>query len=266
MQEVNGNIRVVIADDEFYGREVIKTCLHKYQDAEIVGEANNGEEALNKVLQLCPDLLILDVQMPGYTGFEVIEQIKKKGARQPVIIFITAYDHYAQKAFDANAVDYLLKPFDQERFDLAFSKAILLNERKNHRESAEHDLIGKSNDVKGFSKGYLSRVIVKETKRIFYVKTDEIYWFEASGDYVILHTETKSHLINYRLHELEEKLNQEKFVRIHRSTIVNVDFIQEFEPHFNGEYFITLQNKTRLKMSRTFREGLKTHFADLFDL
>ncbi len=95
---------------------------------------------------------------------------------------------------------------------------------------------------------------------------DDTYWFEASGDYVILHTETTSHLINYRLHELEEKLYPGKFVRIHRSSIVNIDIIQEFEPHFNGEYFITLKNKTRLKMSRTFREGLKTHFADLFDL
>jgi len=262
--DVNNKIRVVIADDEFHGREAVKVHLLEYASAEIVGEARNGEEAVAMVISLKPDLLFLDIQMPGYTGLEVVQQIKD--AHRPVIIFITAYDQYALKAFEANAVDYLLKPFDKERFDGAFNKASLLIGRKNQNEIFNKLIsIYNKSGIENSGEKYLTRILIKETKRIFFVKINEVYWFEASGDYVTLHTATKNHLINYRLNELEEKLNPEKFVRIHRSTIINVDFILEFEPHFNGEYFITLENKARLKMSRTFRDGLKTLFADLFE-
>ncbi len=263
MQEVNGRIKVVIADDESHGRESIKICLTEHTSIELVGEARNGEEAVPMILALKPDLLFLDIQMPGLNGLEVIQHIKDYC--HPVIIFTTAYDQYALQAFDANAVDYLLKPFDEHRFESALNKALLIIDKKNQSE-----LFGKLVSIYNgsLSKGssdFIYRILIKETKRVFFIKVEDVYWFEASGDYVILHTETKSHLVSYRLHELEEKLNPDKFVRIHRSTIINVDFIQEFEPHFNGEYFITLQNKTRLKMSRTFRDGLKTHFADLFE-
>lgn len=250
-------IRIVVADDELYVRKIVKKYLRKHASIDVIGEAANGLKAMELITQLKPDLVFLAMQMPVYTGLEVVSKLKD--CSPPLFIFTAASNEYAVSAFDVNAVDFLLKPFNQQRLDFAFNKAeALLRARNQNVFSYQPDKVNEKPK-------FLHRILIKEIKRMFFIATAAIYWFEASGDYVMLHTESKSHLLKYGLNELEQKLSPDKFVRIHRSTIINVDFIQEFEPHFNGEYFITLQNKTRLKMSRTFRDGLKTHFADLFE-
>jgi two-component system LytT family response regulator len=203
--------------------------------------------------------------MPGFNGIDVLHKLGDD--YRPAIIFTTAYEQYAVKAFEVKAIDYLLKPFDRTRFDEAFSRA---HEYIQNKESDFNQLIKKLRDSfvhlqQSNKEDHLTRILIKETKKIFFVKTNEVYWFEASGDYVTVHLEKKSHLINQSLNSLETHLNSSDFVRIHRSYIVNVNYIAEFEPHFNSEYFITLKNNARLKLSRTYRDRLGFLFTDLFD-
>lgn len=250
---MNSRVRVVVADDEFFGRQVVKEFLKDDDRIEIAAEAATGEKTIEAILNFKPDILFLDIQMPEPSGLDLIKEIEPD--QRPIVIFTTAHDQYAIKAFEVGAVDYLLKPFDQSRFDVALTKALeLVNLRKMN---------GQGQPVQQPGEGHLARILIKEPKRIYFIKAEDIYWFEASGDYVILHTESKSHLINYSLTELEQRLNPENFVRIHRSTIVNVSVISEFEPYFNGEYFITLKNKTKVKLSRTYRDKLKVLFSDI---
>ncbi len=261
-------IKILIADDEYFAREVIKTYLKEKESQHTlqIEEATSGAEALDKIVELKPDLLFLDVQMPELTGMDVLREINPLGYR-PAIIFTTAFEQYALKAFEVKAIDYLLKPFDQSRFNDAFSKALEYTESKNNDVN---QLVKKLQDsyeqLQQTNKAdHLTRILVKEPKRMFFVKTNEVYWFEASGDYVVLHLEKKSHLISQSLNQLEAHLNSGEFVRIHRSYIVNVNYITEFEPHFNSEYYITLKNGARLKLSRTYRNRLGFLFADIFN-
>jgi len=212
-------LKVLVVDDEYFGREIIKTYLKDFSFVEMIAEASNGKEALDKINELKPDLLFLDIQMPVLNGLDVIHEIDP--SFQPAIIFITAYEQYAVKAFELNVVDYLLKPFDQSRFEKALNKAL---ERIQTKQNEVGQIVKKLHDsydyLRQSSKSeQLTRILVKESKKMFFIKTEEVFWFEASGDYVIVHLEKKSHLISQSLNQLEAHLDINDFARIHRSYI-----------------------------------------------
>jgi two-component system, LytTR family, response regulator len=250
------NIRAIIADDEKFAREAVRTFLKKHKHIDLIAECANGIDTVNAVNSLTPDLLFLDIQMPGLNGFEVIKELDD--STRPIIVFTTAYDKFALKAFEVSVIDYLLKPFDQDRFDQSLIKACSYLEGVRHMNSDQG--IEKLLEVYTPEKPkneLISRLLVREARKLLLVDVTDILWFEASGDYVIIHLNKKKHLLNDSLNKLETKLNPSLFVRIHRSAIVNVNYIQEFYPHTNGEYFITLGNGTRLKLSRTYKKSAK---------
>jgi two-component system, LytTR family, response regulator len=249
-------LKILIADDEYFAREVIKTYLTNHESVELT-EASSGKETVNKIIETKPDLLFLDVQMPELNGIEVLNTINP--SYRPAIIFTTAFQEYAVKAFELNATDYLLKPFDRVRFDASLAKAIAQIGRKERIADVATKNLQDSHEILQQSEGSLTRILVKEPKKMFFVKIKDVFWFEASGDYITIHLEKRSHLISQSLNHLESCLNTNDFVRVHRSYIVNVHHIAEFEPH------ITLTNSTRLKLSRTYRDRLGFLFADLFD-
>lgn len=252
---------VAIVDDERLARQAIRGYLSGFKDFEVIAECSNGLEAVTTVDQLKPDLLFLDIQMPQFSGFEVLKLLRNP---PPAVIFVTAYDSYALDAFDVSAVDYLLKPFDKERFDASVTKAMRYLSNGHHTGLEERiSQMLKKYDEEHRRNGAVQRILIKESKRIFFLKLEQIYWFEASGDYVIVHTENKSHLINESLIHLEKKLDPEQFIRIHRSSMINADYIQEFEPHFNGEFYVTLKNQTKLKLSRTYRDNVRFLFGEV---
>ncbi|MBV9958100.1 MAG: response regulator transcription factor [Acidobacteria bacterium] len=250
-------IRTLIVDDEPLARERIKRYLGAEGDIEVIGECANGRDAVKAVGELAPDLLFLDIQMPELDGFGVLEAI---GPQQvPAIIFVTAYDKYALRAFDVHALDYLLKPFNRDRFGRALQRA---------REQLEHDKLGQLDqrllslleDLKTEHK-YLDRLVVRSVGRVFFLKTDEIDWIEAAGNYVRLHVGREAHLLRETMNRLEAKLNPDKFLRIHRSTLVHIDRIKELQPLFSGDYTVILRDGRQLTLSRSYRDKL----LELFD-
>ena len=255
-------IRTLIVDDEPLGRGGINARLKHEPDIEIVGECENGRLAIEALRTLKPDLLFLDVQMPGLSGFDVLAQIKSDSL--PVIIFVTAYDKYALRAFDVHALDYLLKPIDDERFKLAIDRARAHLQQKSQSVLGQQIaalLSGLPKDAPPSEPKQLDRFIIKSGGRISFVKAEEVDWIEAVGDYVRLHTGMQGHLVRETMTALEAKLDA-CFLRIHRSLIVNTERIKELHPHFNGEYIIILHNGTELKSSRSYRERLRSYFGD----
>ncbi len=245
--------RVLIVDDEPLARERIRTLLSEDAGFEIAGEAGDGATAAQAIAALNPDLVFLDVQMPGADGFDVIDAV---GAdKMPFVVFVTAYDRYALKAFDVHALDYLLKPFDRERFRQALLRANQQIARNNGGE-IEKRLAAIVNDLRP-AKGKTDRFVVKSGGRIFFVRTSEIDWIEAAGNYVKLHVGNDSHLIRETMNAVEGKLSSDMFVRIHRCHIVNIEQVRELQPWFNGEYVVFLKNGTRLTLSRGYRERLQ---------
>ena len=254
-------IRVMIVDDEPPARRNLRALLARVDDVEIVKESGSGRDALSSIRSLEPDLVFLDVQMPEMDGFEVLEQLTDQPL--PVIIFVTAYDQYALKAFEVHALDYLLKPFDDARFHKALSQARLHLEQQNAGELGRKLLTlmeGReiSSDVP--PSRFPSRLMVKTAGRVLFIRTAEIEWIEAYDNYVRLHVAGKAHLLRQTMAELETALNPRQFARIHRSTIVNLDQIKEMHPHFN-EHIVTLYDGTELKMSRTRKESLEQWFG-----
>lgn len=255
--ETSKKIRALIIDDEILAREKIRTLISKDKDFEIAGECKDAFDGLNKIKNLKPDLIFLDIQMPGMDGFEMLKSLKAK--LKPVIIFTTAYDKYALKAFDYYALDYLLKPFDKERFQKSIDKAKV--HLKNNSDDDTIKVLNLLEDIK-LSKGlpegkkYLQRMIIKSSGRIFFLKTEEINWIEASGNYLRIHVKDESHLIRETMNAIEKKLNPEIFVRIHRSVIVNIDCIKEIEPWFNGECVVYLKNGVKLNSSKSYKGNL----------
>jgi two-component system LytT family response regulator len=200
-----------------------------------------------------PDLVFLDVEMPGANGFDVIEAI---GAdRMPFVVFVTAYDKYAIKAFDVHAVDYLLKPFDRDRFHQALARARQQLEQRSGGE-LERRLLALVQDLKPAHQK-LERFVIKSGGRVFFVRAEEIDWIEAAGNYVKLHVGAEAHLFRETMNTLEARLNPDTFYRIHRSHIVNIERVRELQPWFNGEYVVFLKNGTRLTLSRGYREKLQ---------
>jgi len=245
--------RVLIVDDEPLARERIRTLLSEDTGFEVAGEAGDGATAAQAIAALNPDLVFLDVQMPGGDGFDVIDAV---GAdKMPFVVFVTAYDRYALRAFDVHALDYLLKPFDRDRFRQALVRA---NQQLDKSKSGEIEkrLAAIVNDLRP-AKGKTDRFVVKSGGRIFFVRTAEIDWIEAAGNYVKLHVGNDSHLIRETMTNVEAKLSPDTFVRIHRCHIVNIEQVRELQPWFNGEYVVFLKNGTRLTLSRGYRERLQ---------
>jgi len=246
-------ITTLIVDDEPLGRERIRTLLAADPDFEVVGESSDGRQAVASIAKLKPKLLFLDVQMPEMNGFDVLEAIA--GAEMPVVIFVTAYDHYAVKAFQVHALDYLLKSFDRERFSQAVGRA-KAEISKGREHGFDERLLALLEDLQE-QRGKPERLVVRSGGRIFFLRVEEIDWIEAADNYVCLHVGRASHLLRSTLASIEERLDSRKFLRIHRSTIVNLDRVLELSPLFHGDYTVHLRDGTELLLSRGYREKLQ---------
>ena len=286
------SVRVLIVDDEALARQRVRRLLQSEADVEVVGEAETGRDAVRLIHELQPDLVCLDVQMPELDGFGVLRELE--GGRVPMVLFITAYDEHAQRAFDVHAVDYVLKPVDADRFRAAFERA---RTQRAHAVAAERlgELLetvrrladGRVPAEMGASNGngahygngtngghasngfngnggapqggsrYASRILVKQDGRMFFVKTTEIDWIEADRNYVRLHVGKTAHTIRERISHLEETLDPRLFARIHRSTIVNLNRVREMQQWFSGDYVVILEDGTRLRLSRHYRDRVE---------
>ena len=286
-------VRVLIVDDESLARQRVRRLVQSEADVEVVGEAGSGHEAVALIRELRPDLVCLDVQMPGLDGFGVVRELD--GGHVPMVLFVTAYDEHAQRAFDVHAVDYVLKPVDEDRFKAAFDKA-----RKQRANAVAAERLGElletvrrlangsaamaelRGDVAGGGMGsgllaangnvnaapsavgagsangrFACRILVKQDGRMFFVKTTDIDWIEADRNYVRLHVGKTAHTIRERISHLEETLDPRVFARIHRSTIVNLNRVREMQQWFSGDYVVVLEDGTRLRLSRHYRDRVE---------
>jgi two-component system LytT family response regulator len=242
-------IRVLIVDDEPIARRGIVQQLKGEQEIEIVGECADGMEAVDAIKTKSPDLVFLDVQMPEMDGFEVIEAVGVE--RMPRVIFVTAYDQYTLRAFEVHALDYLLKPFDRDRFVNA------LNHAKSSLQRGEFNrqLIRLLDDRLAARKP-LERLVIKSGGRIYFLNVEEVDWIEAADNYVELHVGRESHLLRETISGLAARLDPARFLRIRHSTIVNIERVKELRPLFRGEYLIVLRDGTELTSSRRYRKNL----------
>lgn len=246
------SIRTIIVDDMELAREQIKFLLDD-REIKIVAECENGREAIKMIQDIKPDLVFLDVQMPKIGGFDVIETIGAE--KMPTVIFVTAYDEFALRAFEVNAIDYLLKPFDEERLAKAVARAKREIKREMPLAKIEDRLRKLLKEVKTEPQ-YMRRIPVKSARGTLLVLTEEIDWITTAGHYVELHTASGTYLIREKLSQLEAKLDPKFFARIHRSTIVNIDRIKSFHPLVNNDRLIILKNGQKLNLSRTYYENL----------
>jgi two-component system LytT family response regulator len=241
-------IRTLIVDDEPLARERLRTLLQHESDVQIIGESGDGRQAVTAITADAPDLVFLDIQMPVLDGFGVLQALEDRPL--PAIIFVTAYDQYALRAFDVHALDYLLKPFTARRFQKALQRARdELQREEGQTSSLEKRLMNLLDDLNG-EKKHPKRLVVKASGRVYFLKVDEIDWIEAEGNYVRLHVGANSHLLRETMKGMEAALDPDRFIRIHRSTIVNTERIRELQPLFHGEYAVILQDSTRLVASR----------------
>ena len=248
-----GPIRALVVDDEPLARERLTTLLRDVPDVECVGECGDGRAALAALEEERPDLLFLDVQMPELGGFEVLDAIEPE--RMPVVIFVTAYDDYALRAFDAHAVDYLLKPFDRERFDWALRRArtMIAADRGNELAERLRSLLA---EVRPTARR-LIRIPVRSGGNVVFLRAEEIEWIEGAGNYVRLHAGDRSHLIRATLRGLEERLDPDRFVRVHRSAIVNLDHVRALQPWFHGDYVVIMESGARVNTGRTYQPAIR---------
>jgi two-component system LytT family response regulator len=246
-------IKTAIVDDEPLARERLAALLGSEPDIEIVAQCRDGEEAVTAIQDYAPDLMFLDIQMPQMNGFDVIDTVGPE--RMPLVIFVTAYDQHALRAFQVRALDYLLKPFDRERFSEALDRARKQIEREETGDLGRR-LLALVKDLRR-DQPRPDRLVVKSAGRLFFLRMDEIDWIEAAGNYVKLHVGTTSHLLRETMNSIETRLDPEKFFRIHRSRIVNMERIQELQPWLNGEYAVVLRTGERLTLSRGYREKLQ---------
>jgi two-component system, LytTR family, response regulator len=229
-------MKALIVDDEALARERVRTLLAQSDDVAIVGECSGGRDAVEAILNKRPDVVFLDVQMPDLNGFEVLDAVATEWL--PAVIFVTAYDEYALKAFDVHAIDYLLKPIEPERFRKALARATtrgllsLLDERP------------------------IDRLVIRTRGKVSFLKPSEIDWIEADGKHAVLHAGRETHVVRHTLTRLEQRLAPHNFVRVHRSAIVNVDRIKELEPWFHGEYVVILRDGTKLTSSAAHSQAL----------
>jgi len=247
-------LKAIIVDDEPLARKRLRALLKDHADVEIIAECSSGRDALTAIRRDRPDIVFLDIQMPNMDGFAVIQRIGIEN--MPVVIFVTAYDEHALQAFDVNAIDYLLKPFDEKRFATALKRARRqIQLRAGGDAEFRQSLLGAIADLKTEGR-YRSRFAVKSAGRVYFVPTEEIDWIDAAGKYVRLHAGADEHLHRAPISQVETELDPEQFVRIHRSTIVNVKRIKELQPLFHGEFVIILRSGTELTLSRGYRRKL----------
>jgi two-component system LytT family response regulator len=249
-------LRTLIVDDEPLARERLRSLLAGDADVEVVGECADGRSAVSAIRDLDPDLVFLDVQMPALNGLGVVAEV---GAdRMPATVFVTAFDRYAVRAFDVNAVDYLLKPFDRDRFAEALRRAKAQVGRR--ADAGVRDrllaLLAESRAAPQPPPSATERLAVKSGGKVVFVRVDEIDWIEAAGNYCRLHVGKQTHLLRETMAALETRLNPKKFVRIHRSTIMNLERVRELQPYFHGDYVVVLRDGTQLTLSRTYRQKL----------
>jgi len=254
-------VRALIVDDEPPARDRLRDLLADDDRIEVVAEAGDGVEAVRLVEELDPDLVFLDIQMPELDGFQVLEELDPE--LRPRIVFVTAYDEFAVKAFEVNAVDYLLKPVDRERFRAAVDRALV--PPVDRGPSIGGNRAG-GEDVREVLRSLrerrpLERFLVRERSRLFLVPVEEVDWIGAAGNYVELHAGGEVHLVRGTMKELERRLDATEFARIHRSTIVRLDRIEEMHPWSHGDHLVVLTDGTELRMSRRYRHGLEGVFG-----
>lgn len=232
---------------------MIREMLEDDSEVEIVGECTNGREAVEAIRSSAPDIVFLDIQMPELGGFEVLAALDPKTT--PYVIFVTAYDQYAVRAFEVHALDYLLKPYDRERFEAAWRRAKeqLKLDRTSRRDQ---DIIALLEELKAGPR-YLERLVIKNGGRVFFLHVQDVYCIEAEGNYVRVYDGQKGYLLRETISSLEEQLDPKQFLRIHRSAIVKIDRIKEMQPWFHGEYRIIMENGKQLALSRNYRANLQ---------
>jgi two-component system LytT family response regulator len=266
-------IRTLIVDDEPLALKLLRAKLSKLTQVEIVGECKNGREAIAATLELAPDLIFLDIQMPGLNGFDVVKGLQSDIL--PLIVFTTAYEQYALDAFDVHAVDYILKPIDAERVCRAVQRAqkrldgVDAQDNKprilgaidsiSQRETPELAANKSMPDLSSSNAFIDKKVVIKDRDEITILKQSEIEWVDAAGDYVCLHAQGQTHIKRSTLKELLSELDGNVFKRVHRSTIVNLNFIDKVIPHTKGEFFLLLGEFEKIKVSRNYKDAIK-HF------
>lgn len=261
-------IKALIVDDEELARRGLEIRLNSFDDVDICGQSRNGREALLDVREQKPDLMFLDVQMPGMDGFEVLQRLA--GRHMPIVIFVTAYDEFAFKAFEANALDYLLKPINDERLAEAIERARHALDEKSADEQRDKllkfvcELTGRELTLEsaldvaaGDAKAYPKRLAIRDGTETACVDVDQIDWIDAAGDYMCIHAAGNTYVLRGTMKHLEEVLNPETFVRIHRSAIVNRHQVTSMRSHRNGEYFLQLGGDTELKLSRKYKKSVE---------
>jgi two-component system LytT family response regulator len=257
-------IKVLIVDDEPLAREGVALRLAQEQDIDLIGECANGSEAIRSILSLQPDLVFLDIKMPKVNGFDVINAVGIE--HMPPVIFLTAYDEYAVDAFNTHAIDYLLKPIDNVRFkeSLQHAREQILKNTIAERSEQLTDLLTQTQGLTTASsvKQPLAtevnneRLVIRSNGHVYLLKSDDIYWIEAEGDYVSVHTPQKSHLVRETMKNMEARLHKQGFQRVHRSCIVNLTYVRELISLDNGDYQIILRDNTSVKLSRNYRDIL----------
>jgi two-component system LytT family response regulator len=263
------NIRTIIVDDESLAREGLRLRLEKYQDIEIIAECKNGRQALKAVQEMEPDLIFLDIQMPGIDGFDVVAQLQ--GDNMPLVVFVTAFDKYAIDAFEVHAIDYVLKPVEDQRLQTAIER-VRIHRQQSNADNHKKRLIDLITNITGQSaikinqmvengedgtEKYPEKIAIKDNGTTTLLPCEDISWIEAAGDYMCIHSGPKVHVMRSTMKQLESKLNPSIFQRVHRSTIVNLDCIEKICSHINGEYFLILKDSSRIKMSRSYRDKIK---------
>lgn len=261
-------IKALIVDDEDLARRGLEIRLQRFDDIEICGQSRNGREALQAITEQRPDIVFLDVQMPGLSGFDVLRALSS--SRMPAVIFVTAYDEYALKAFDANALDYLLKPINDERLEETIGRVrSYLQEKQagNHRSRLLKfvcELTGKELTLDGAlhaaandAAAYPRRIAIRDGAETACVDVESIDWIDAAGDYMCVHAKGETHVLRGTMKRLEQILDPDVFVRVHRSAIVNRNRVVAMRPHRNGEYFLKLNGNTELKLSRKYKSNIE---------
>lgn len=265
-------IRAVIVDDEPLARQGLRIRLNSFPHINVLAEAGSGREAVELIVNEKPDLVFLDIQMPGLSGFDVLRLIREKAEQMPAVVFVTAYDHYAIRAFEVRALDYLLKPVDEERLAVAMERISgeLQSERATEYQQRLVQLVA---DITGgdveeilqqLAEGksptidqYPEHIAIKDSGEITRVAINSIEWIDAAGDYMCIHAANQTHILRRTMKELEQELNPRMFQRIHRSAIVNLAQVEKLCSRQNGEYHLILQNGQELKVSRSYKDRIK---------
>jgi len=254
-------LRVLIVDDEPAARRGVRLLLDGVPDVAVAGEAGDGLGAVRLIAETRPDVVFLDVQMPGCDGFEVIRRVG--AAAMPVVVFVTAHDEHALRAFEVSAIDYLLKPYEDARFHAALGRARAESARRragalgDRLEQLLRALEKVPRPAGEAAAGRADRILIKSSGEIYFLKVEEVDWIEAEGDYMKFHAGGRTHLLRETMARLESRLDPRRFVRIHRSTIVNIDRVRKMSPAFAGEYAVVLHDGTKLRLSRGYQDRLQ---------